>query len=125
MRKTLSLSLKRPAADETSAPAHPAAAIIEAAMLRKLRVRAIYNRTEMQFAPHILYTRHDDPFVDGVVMEREGKPPREIKLASFKLAGLSGLTLTTERFEPQAVFDPAESRYEGCTLAKLKLDPVS
>ncbi|TVV72570.1 hypothetical protein FOY91_14335 [Sphingomonas solaris] len=94
-------------------------------MVRKLRVRAIYNRTEMQFAPHILYTRHDDPFVDGVVMEREGKPPREIKLASFKLAGLTGLTLTTERFEPQAVFNPAEPRYEGCKLSMLKLEPTA
>jgi hypothetical protein len=120
MRKTLSLKSAAPA--ETSAPSHPAIGIIEAAMLRKLRVRAIYNRTEMQFAPHILYTRHDDPFVDGVVMEREGKPPREIKLASFKLAGLSGLTLTTERFQPQPVFDPAEPRYEGVQLAMVKLD---
>lgn len=94
-------------------------------MQRRLRVRAIYNRSEMLFAPHILYTRHDDPFVDGVVMEREGKPPREIKLASFKLAGLSGVTLTTERFDPQAVFDPAEPRYHGVTIATLKSEAAT
>ncbi len=126
MRKTLSLKRAEPtAAVEAVAADAPGIPIIEAAMQRRLRVRAIYNRSEMQFAPHILYTRHDDPFVDGVVLEREGKPPREIKLASFKLAGLSGLTLTTERFEPQAVFDPAEPRYEGCTLMTLRPEPAT
>ena len=88
-------------------------------------IRAIYNRTEMMFAPHILYTRHDDPFVDAVVTERAGKPPREIKLASFKLAGLSGIMLTNDRFEPQAVYDPAEPRYEGCTIASVNAEAAT
>lgn len=123
MRRTL--SLKSAASAEPALQATPAVGIIEAAILRRLCVRATYNRSEMQFAPHILYTRHDDPFVDGVVTEREGKPPREIKLASFKLAGLTGLTLTTERFEPQAVFDAAEPRYVDCTLAAIKRDVVA
>ncbi|WP_231639308.1 hypothetical protein [Sphingomonas profundi] len=123
MRKTL--SLKSAASTEPSFQATPAVGIIEAAILRRLCVRATYNRTDMQFAPHILYTRHDDPFVDGVVTEREGKPPREIKLASFKLAGLTGLTLTTERFEPQSVFVPGEARYAGVTLSAIRAEPVS
>jgi hypothetical protein len=120
MRKTL--SLKSAASAAPAVQATRATGIIEAAIVRRLCVRAIYNRTEMTFAPHILYTRHDDPFVDAVVTEREGKPPREIKLASFKLAGLTGIMLTTDRFEPQAVFDPAEPRYVDCTIASLKPD---
>lgn len=122
MRRTL--SLKSASNAEPSLQTTPANGIIEAAILRRLCVRATYNRSEMQFAPHILYTRHDDPFVDAVVMERDGKPPREIKLASFKLVGLTGLMLTTERFEPQAVFDPAESRYVDCTLAMIRREPI-
>jgi hypothetical protein len=122
MRKTL--SLKSAASAEPAAQANPAAGIIEAAIVRRLCVRGVYNRTEMMFAPHILYTRHDDPFVDAVVTERAGKPPREIKLASFKLAGLTGIMLTTDKFEPQPVFDPAEPRYEGCTIAGIKRESV-
>ena len=122
MRRTL--SLKTGASAEPSPSATPNIGIIEAAILRKLRVRAIYNRTEMQIAPHILYTRHDDPFVDGVVTERAGKPPRDIKLSSFKLAGLTGLTLTTERFEPQRVFDATDPRYADCTLAAIRREPI-
>ncbi len=123
MRRTL--SLKSAATAEPALQATPVGGIIEAAILRRLCVRATYNRSEMQFAPHILYTRHDDPFVDGVVTEREGKPPRELKLASFKLAGLTSLMLTTDRFDVQPVFDPAEPRYVDCTLATLKREPVS
>ncbi len=118
MRRTL--SIKSAASAEPALQATPAVGIIEAAILRKLCVRATYNKTDIRIAPHALYTRHDDPFLDGVVIERDGKPPREIKLAAFKLAGLSGLTLTTDRFETNAVFNPAEPRYEGATITMLK-----
>ena len=123
MRRTL--SLKSASSAEPAMQANPSTGILEAAILRRLLVRAVYNRTDMLFAPHILYTRHDDPFVDGVVTEREGKPPRETKLASFKLAGLSGVTLTTERFEPNAVFVAEEPRYEGATLTVVKRETAS
>jgi hypothetical protein len=122
MRRTL--SLKSAVSAEPALQANPSTGIIEAAILRRQCVRAIYNRTEMMFAPHILYTRHDDPFVDAVVIERAGKPPREIKLASFKLAGLTGIMLTNDKFEPDAVFDAAEPRYAGCTIARVKLEPA-
>ena len=116
-RKTL--SIKPAIADDANLPRTPAADIVAEAIRRKLCVTAVYNKTAMQIAPHILYTRHDEPFLDGVVMLREGKPPVELKLGTFKLIGLNSLSLTAENFEVQPLFDPADAKYEGVTLTKV------
>jgi len=91
--------------------------LLRLAIDRRLCMTATYNRQSILFAPHILYTRHDDPFVDGVVMQREGKVPVELKLGTFKLAGLNGLTLTPEAFQRFEAFDSTDAKYEGVTLA--------
>lgn len=87
------------------------------AILRRLCVAATYNRTPVTLAPHILYTRHGEPFVDGVVLEREGKPPKELKLGTFKLAGLVGLSLTPLNFEVQPLFEADNPKYADVTLS--------
>src|SRR3546814_18304388 len=74
----------------------------------------------VKLAPHILYTRHDELFIDAVTIEREGKPPREIKIGTFKLAGLSPLALTNQEFQPETIFDPADSKNAGATLFAVK-----
>lgn len=79
-------------------------------------IEAVYNRMKVTLAPHILYTRHDELYVDAVTLDRDGQPPREVKLGSFKLAGLRDLALADRRFERQPVFDPGDSRYAGVTL---------
>ncbi|WP_136161228.1 hypothetical protein [Sphingomonas flavalba] len=89
--------------------------LLEAIALRKC-IMATYNRTAFKLAPHILYTRHDDLFVDAVTLERDGRRPREIKLGAFKLAGLSELALTAQTFQPEALFDPAAERYVETTV---------
>ena len=116
-RKTLGLRIPQ----ESLAPGldTPVGRIMREAITRKLCVAIVYNRTAMMLAPHILYTRHDEPFVDGVVLEREGKPPRELKLGTFKLTGLSGVTLTPISFEVQSLYEPENPRYEGVTLCKV------
>ncbi len=78
---------------ESVMPTGPVPTVFEA-IVRKRCLRATYNHTEITLAPHIIYTRHDDLFVDGVVVERDGKPPKELKLGTFKLAGLNGVGLT-------------------------------
>ena len=50
-------------------------------------VAATYNKTQFRLAPHILYTRHDELYVDAVALEKDGAPPREVKLGTFKLSG--------------------------------------
>ncbi|ARR52600.1 hypothetical protein [Rhizorhabdus wittichii] len=116
-RKTLSLS-------RVVAPAEgPAltgdAQIIAQAVRRKLAITAVYNRTNMVIAPHILYTKHDDLFIDGVVTLRDGKVPAELKLGTFKLAGLNSVSLTVDTFTVQPFYDPADAKYEGVTVAKV------
>jgi len=89
--------------------------LLEAIALRKC-VAAVYNRTSVTLAPHILYTRHDELFIDAVTLERDGQPPREIKISTFKLAGLKDLALGSRLFQPQPVFNPADPKYAGVTL---------
>ena len=89
--------------------------LLEAIALRKC-VLATYNRTAFKLAPHILYTRHDDLFIDAVTVERDGRRPREVKLGAFKLAGLSDLALTDQIFQPEPLFDPVADKYADTTL---------
>src|SRR3546814_12356603 len=74
--------------------------LLESIATRKC-VETVYNRMAVKLAPHILYTRHDELFIDAVTIEREGKPPREIKIGTFNLAGLSQLALTNQEFQPE------------------------
>lgn len=113
--------------DETVLDAEPATASPEAAPLptailieaiaRKQCVIATYNRQTMLLAPHIVYSKHGDLFVDAVTVEREGKPPREIKLGAFKLAGLTGIALSRRPFAINTVFDAGDFKYADAVFA--------
>ena len=94
--------------------------IFEAIATRKC-FYATYNRMDVKLAPHILYTRHDELYVDAVTLEREGKPPKEIKLGSFKVAGLTQISLVDREFAPQPVFNPRDERYDGTTLFAVEM----
>ncbi len=87
----------------------------EAIALRKC-IRATYNRMTVTLAPHILFTRHDELYIDAVTIERDGQKPREIKMGTFKLAGLKDVSLLDRAFAPEALFDPADEKYSGVTL---------
>lgn len=96
-------------------PDNANALLLQAIALRKC-LRAIYNRQSVKLAPHILYTRHDDVFVDAVTVERDGQPPREIKLGTFKLLGLRDIVVTDDDFTPEAIFHAGDPKYDGVTL---------
>lgn len=78
-------------------------------------IEATYNRMRMKLAPHVLYTRHGDLFLDAVAVEREGREPREAKLGTFKLAGFQGAELTATPFEPFPGFDASNEKYHETT----------
>ena len=101
------LSIRAPEPEPVLAPEEAIARAIE----RRLCLEGVYNRAQVKLAPHILYTRHDDPFVDAMVVERDGKAPREIKLGVFKLAGLKEVRLTSTPFAPLPDFDPGAETY--------------
>lgn len=86
------------------------------AIARKQCVRATYNRSNVRLAPHILYTRHDELYVDAVTVERDGHPPKELKIGTFKLTGLTEVAVAPQPFQPQRIFDPADAKYAGVTL---------
>ena len=90
--------------------------ILLEAIALKTCVEAVYNRMRVILAPHILYTRHDELYVDAVTIERDGQPPREVKLGTFKLTGLKEVALVGQPFQRESVFDPGESKYAGVTL---------
>src|SRR3546814_15195773 len=77
--------------------------LLESIATRKC-VETVYNRMAVKMAPHILYTRYDELFIDDVTIQREGKTPRETKIGTFKLAGLLTLALTNKKFQPEKNF---------------------
>jgi len=93
--------------------------VLEAIALKKC-LAATYNRMSVTLAPHILYTRHDDLFIDAVTIERDGQPPKEKKLGVFKLAGLKELQLAGGQFRPEPIFNPADPRYAGETIFSVE-----
>lgn len=102
-----------------STPDLPTPLFLEA-IVKRQALAATYNNVELTIAPHILYTRHGDLHVDAVTIDRDGKPPREVKLGTFKLAGLNAVRLTPRRFDASALFDPAAERYAGETVMAVQ-----
>ena len=90
--------------------------IFEAIALQKC-LMATYNKMVVKLAPHILYTRHDEMFIDAVTIEREGRPPRELKLGTFKLAGLNEVSVVDETFDAMyGLYDEHDAKYKDVTL---------
>lgn len=86
------------------------------AIATRVCVTATYNRDEIVMAPHILFTKHDEVHADGVVLERNGAPPKEPKVGTFKLSGLHDVAVTDRSFVPDPLFDPNAEKYAGVTL---------
>lgn len=94
--------------------------VVFEAIVKRQALAATYNRGEITLAPHIVYTKHGEIYVDAVTMLRDGKPPKEIKLGAFKLAGLGGVRMTPRRFDASTLFSPSEARYDGVTLLAIE-----
>jgi hypothetical protein len=107
---------------EERAPSPPPATtpIVFEAIVKQLAIAASYNRGEVTLAPHIVYTRHGELYVDAVTLERDGKPPKEVKLGAFKLAGLAPLRITARRFTVSELFHPRDPRYTDVTLVAVE-----
>jgi hypothetical protein len=108
--------------ERPASPAPTTTPIVFEAIVKKLAIAATYNRGEVVLAPHILYTKHGEIYVDAVTIERDGKPPKELKLGAFKLVGLSPLRLTARRFTRSELFHPHDPRYADTTLLAIGND---
>ena len=109
----------REAQDDLAMPTGPVPTVFEA-IVRTRCVAATYNRTAIVLAPHVLYTRHDELYVDGVVLERDGAVPKELKLGTFKLTGLGDLRLTDRPFFASALFVRGDAKYAATTLMAVE-----
>lgn len=94
--------------------------VVFEAIVKKQALAATYNRGTVTLAPHILYTKHGEFYLDATTLERDGQPPKEEKLGAFKLTGLTGLRMTPRRFSPSAVFAVGEEKYAGVTLLAIE-----
>ena len=104
----------------------PAAAIPDTmplvfeAIVKQQAIAASYNRGAVTLAPHIVYTKHGEIYLDALTLERDGQPPREAKIGAFKLTGLTGLRVTPRRFTASALFDAKDGKYDGVTLLAIE-----
>ena len=94
-------------------------AIVGQAIAERRCIRATYNRDAIELAPHAVYLKHGEPYVDGVVRLRNGAPPKEAKLGAFKLTGLGDIAPTIRRFEPSTLFRRDAERYAETLVAAV------
>jgi hypothetical protein len=106
-RRTLSLKLS----SNRDERVEQGAAALRQAITHHLCVRWSYNRVLMRVAPMILYRKHGGLHVDALVLEKHGAAPVEVKLSTFKLAGISNVAVTMEPITGTARPDPADPRY--------------
>lgn len=84
---------------------------IQEAIAGKRFLEFTYNRMRMKVAPHALYTRHGDLFLDAVSVERDGKSLTDPRMGTFKLAGLENIQVMTTSFIPFPGFDAGDVKY--------------
>lgn len=95
--------------------------ILEAIALRR-QLSARYNKLDLILAPHVLYKRNDSYFIDAITILRDGAEPREPKVGSYNLAGLSDVTVLENNFEVHPLFDRMDAKYRGNTLFMIDAD---
>jgi hypothetical protein len=95
--------------------------ILEAIALRR-QLGARYNKLELVLAPHVLYKRNDSYFIDAITLLRNGLEPKEIKVGSYNLAGLSDLTVLEDSFDVHPLFNRMDPKYRGNTLFMIDAD---
>lgn len=98
----------------------PSPATIFEAIVKQVAVAATYNRGAVTLAPYSIYMRAEEVYVDAVTLERDGTPPKEAKLGTFKLAGLTGLRVTPRRFTPDPQHRPGDKRYAHTVLMAVE-----
>ena len=54
--------------------------------------------------------------IDAVAVERDGKPPREAKIGTYRLTGMNDIAITDRAFFAIEGFDPGAPLYQGETL---------
>ena len=107
--------------DASQGPTGAVPTIFEA-IVKQRCINATWNRDWFVLAPHVIYTRHGEVFVDAITVARNGMLPREEKLGTFKVVGLGDPRLTGREFVPSKLFEPEAEKYAGVTLMTVEAD---
>ncbi|RYE64588.1 MAG: hypothetical protein EOP17_15530 [Rhizobiaceae bacterium] len=70
------------------------------AIAMRQTVTSRYNGEIYTLAPHALFERHGELFVQALNMGKSWKNDADRKLGQFKLAGLAAMELLDSNFEP-------------------------
>jgi hypothetical protein len=97
-------------------------ALILEAIATRTCLTAVYNRMNILLAPHILYTKHEELYLDGVTIKRDGELPKEVKVGAFKVIGLKDIALNEQAFTPHRVWTATDEKYSGVTLFAVTKD---
>jgi predicted transcriptional regulator len=108
--------VEAPAAHEANEPLD----MLRIAIARQSCVTTTYNKRTVTLAPHIIYTRHDEPFLRAVTVALDGNKPRELKLGTFKVAGLGEMNDSASLFVRHPDFSADDADYQGVTLAVIR-----
>jgi hypothetical protein len=95
--------------------------ILEAIALRR-QLGARYNKLDLVLAPHVLYKRNDSFFIDAITVLRNGQEPKEPKVGSYNLAGLSELAVLPDTFDIHPLFNRMDPKYRDNTLFMIDAD---
>jgi len=109
------------AGKQVNAPAMDNSRILEAIALRRC-LGARYNKLSLVLAPHILYRRNDSFFIDAITLTRDGLEPREPKVGSYNLAGLSDVEVLPDTFDVHPLFNRMDPKYRDNTLFMIDAD---
>lgn len=80
---------------------------------------ADYNRGAVILAPVVLFREHDALFLIAATVSRDGKPPREPKLGTFRLSGMTNVRRL------RAAIDPALVPPDDWQAGRASREPVA
>lgn len=84
--------------------------LIGDAISRRRTIEATYNGGLLQLAPHQVFVRNDALYLAAFNGEKSRRHNEEPALGGYNLAGLSGVSVTDQTFEPLSSFDQAGMR---------------
>lgn len=108
------------ATDTADIPQGPIGLLLQAIVTGRC-VMATWNRDKVVLAPHILYMKHGEPFLDAVTVARNNMLPRERKLGTFKVTGLGDIRPSARTFDVHPDFDAEAGKYAAGTLVAVSL----
>ena len=87
------------------------------AIAAKVCISATFKGHSYLIAPHVAYKGHKDaPFLDGVVVAKDGHDTNKDRLENFEITDLTDISKTSTSFAVKARFDPNDPTYLGKTI---------